>query len=207
MAVPETVDMNLQRTDGGHAEEDGRHSSDHEDSPCAVDAQESPEGAQLSELIGLLRELRDAFYTKTQQDEAKRLLVSKMVDRLDALESDFLFREFRKPICQELIMLLDRVSSLSTQLPHDEQATAALKSIERELLEILKHQGVTTLEQPDNAFNEEIQEVLQVERTSDPCMDGIVLRVLRAGFSYRGTVLRPQGVAVARFKEEVAEDE
>lgn len=158
-------------------------------------------------LLGLVSELLNDLREKTERDSAKDLLVSRVVERLDALERDFLFREFRQPVFRDLVLLTDRLASLSAQFGDSEDVAAAFKSIERELLEVLRRQGVTPIEATCEAFNAESQEAVAVECTDDPAMDSVVLAVRRRGFSYRGTILRPQGVVVARLQKEVAEDE
>ena len=164
-------------------------------------------GDDTKALMGLVSELLNELRERTERDTAKDLLVSRVVERLDALERDFLFREFRQPVFRDLVLLTDRVTSLSAQFGDSKAVAAAFESIERELLEILRRQGVTPIEATCEAFNAESQEVVAVECTDDPAMDSAVLAVKRRGFSYRGTILRPQGVVVARLQKEVAEDE
>lgn len=156
--------------------------------------------ASLSQLLAELRE-------RSEKDASKDLLIARVVERLDALERDFLFREFRQPVFRDLILLADRVASLSVQFEDGTAAAIALESIEREILEVLRRQGVTPIDESYRIFNVDSQEALAVECTDDPSMDSVVLEVKRRGFSYRGTVLRPQGVVVARLKKEETKDE
>ncbi len=184
-----------------------REQSDVESAPSDSCPKVAPNDDEQENVLALLCKILDELTEKARRDSAKDILISRVVERLDELERDFLFREFRQPIFQDLMLLCDRAATLSAQFEDDAAATTALESIERELLEILRRQGVTPIEVSGTAFNPNLQEALAVESTDNPAMESAVLEVRRRGFAFRGTVIRPQGVMVAKHIKEVAEDE
>ncbi len=181
--------------------------SDVESNPSNVRCDVASSTDELANTISLLSKLLDELSAQAKRDSAKELLISRVVERLDNLERDFLFREFRQPIFQDLMLLSDRATVLSAQFEDDAATTTAFQSIERELLDILRRQGVTPIDESGTVFNPKLQEAMAIESTHDPGMECAVLAVRRRGFTYRGTVIRPQGVVVARYAKEGSCDE
>ena len=163
--------------------------------------------AQLVELRQALEDLQEQFSEKITRDDAKRLLISKVVERMEKLESDFLFREFRKKLFLDVIMLYDRVVRLSKDKEWTDLEDEVLGSIATEILQVLKQQCVVRVVASSSAFDESIQEALDVVETSDESMDATVSEILRDGFVYRDVLLRPQGVVVRTFRRKEANDE
>lgn len=161
---------------------------------------------QIAELRQSVDDLQKQFTDKIARDDVKRLAVSTVVDRMEKLEADFVFTEFRKRLFLDLIMLYDRVVRLSKDTPADDMPEAC-GSIATELLQILKHQGVQRVEASSPEFDSSIQQALKIVETSEASIDGTVGEVLRDGFVYRDVVLRPQGVVVARTTKKESYDE
>ena len=157
---------------------------------------------QMVKLCQAVESLQGQFTEKIAHDDVKRLAVSKVVDRMEKLESDFLFKEFRKRLFLDLIMLYDRAVRLSKDVTDADNMLKALGSIAAELLQILKHQGVQRVEVSSPKFDPSIQQVLNVVETSETSMEGTVDKILMEGFIYRGVLLRPQGVVIRRSTKE-----
>lgn len=162
---------------------------------------------QMAKLCQAVGSLQDQFTGKIARDDVKSLAVSKVVDRMEKLEADFLFKEFRKRLFLDLIMLYDRVVRLSRDTTDADDILEAFGSIATELLQILKHQGVLRVEASSPKFDPSIQQVLDVVETSETSMDGTVDKILMEGFVYRDVLLRPQGVVIARSTKEEFCDE
>lgn len=162
---------------------------------------------QMVELRQAVGSLQQQFTDRIARDDAKRLVISKVVDRMEKLEADFLFKEFRKRLFLDLIMLYDRVVRLTKDTESTDGVSAAYDSIATELLQILKHQGVLRVEASSPTFDESIQQALDVVETPETSMNGTVSEILMEGFVYRDVLLRPQGVVVARSTKEESCDE
>ena len=162
---------------------------------------------QMVELRQAVASLQEQFTERIARDDVKRLAVSKVVDRMEKLEVDFLFKEFRKRFFLDLIMLYDRVVRLSRDTADADGIPATYDSIATELLQILKHQGVQRVEAPSPKFDASIQQALDVVETSETSMDGTVSKIIMDGFVYRDVLLRPQGVVITRSTKEEFCDE
>ena len=162
---------------------------------------------QMVELCQAVDSLQDQFSKKIAYDDVKRLAVSKVVDRMEKLEADFLFKEFRKRLFLDLIMLYDRVVQLSKDISNADNVLEAFGSIATELLQILKQQGVQRVEVLSPKFDPSIQQVLDVVEVSETSMEDTVDKILMEGFIYRDVLLRPQGVVIARSTKEEFCDE
>lgn len=162
---------------------------------------------QMVALCQAVGSLQEQFTERIARDDVKRLAVSKVVDRMEKLEADFLFKEFRKRLFLDLIILYDRVVRLSRDTADMDSIPEAYSSIATELLQILKHQGVQRVEASSPKFDPSIQQALDVVETSETSMDGTVNKILMDGFVYRDVLLRPQGVVIARSTKEESCDE
>jgi len=162
---------------------------------------------QMVKLCQAVGSLQDQFTERIARDDVKRLAISKVVNRMEKLEADFLFKEFRKRLFLDLIMLYDRVVRLSKDITDADDILEAFGSIATELLQILKHQGVQRVEALSPKFDASIQQALDVVETPETSMDGTVSKILMDGFVYRDVLLRPQGVVIARSTKEEFCDE
>ena len=76
----------------------------------------------------------------------------------------------------------------------------ALRSYAAEILIILRGLGVEQIQGVSGRFNPQHQRVVDVELTTQPELDGHIAKILRAGFTWNSTILRPEEVIV--FKQE-----
>lgn len=127
-------------------------------------------------------------------------------------------RASQKPTIDHLIALLDRIcderSFLGAAFRKDPELTAhlgcrhlhersdeALGSFVREEMMILATLGIEPLQGPAGRFNPKLQKVVGVDPTSDPQRDGQVSKIVRAGFVWHGSVLRPEQVSVFKMEK------
>ncbi len=126
-------------------------------------------------------------------------------------------RTAQRPIIEQLIALFDRLRDEAALLVASyrkdpdlslhlggrqlqERYDAAVRSFGVEIVMILRGLGVEVIEGAGGKFNPHLQKVVGVEMAPRPELDGQVARILRAGFSWNGVVLRPEQVIV--FKKE-----
>lgn len=131
--------------------------------------------------------LRDLFQRRLLDDKVKAKAIDELSSSLDG--------HFMRPLLRELILLLDRINTFADEHLNEQSSDFAL-SIYEELLLILQHYG---LEQIKTApvFDFRIQRVVGM-RESEGCEDGHIVEVVRKGYEYLGSVLRPEEVIIAR---------
>jgi hypothetical protein len=94
---------------------------------------------------------------------------------------------------RELIRLRDWVLSATRGGP--QTAPEALRTLYRELGEVLEKEGMTLLEE-SGPYNWRWQEVLSTRVTDDPSQDETVCSTVRPGYLFHGKLVRPQQVIV-----------
>ncbi len=119
----------------------------------------------------------------------------------------------QRPIVDQLIALCDRINDERTFLTASyrkepdlalqlgcrqlqERSDSAVRSFASEVLIILRAVGVEPIAAGAGPFDPVIQRVVGVEPTSRADLDGHVSRIVRAGFVWAGTLLRPESVYV-----------
>ncbi len=122
-------------------------------------------------------------------------------------------RAAQRPIVDQLIALYDRINDeraflnasyrkepdLALQLgcrQLQERSDSAVRSFASEVLIILRTVGVEPIAAGAGPFDPVNQRVVGVEPTSRADLDGHVSRIVRAGFVWAGTLLRPESVYV-----------
>ncbi len=130
----------------------------------------------------------------------------------------------QRPIVDQLIALLDRIREergfLASWYRKDpnlsfdigarqlyERYDAAIGSLASESLMILRGLGVEQIDGGSGRFNPQIQEVVDVELTRRPELDGQVARIVRGGFLWNGAILRSERVVVYKKKENQTHEE
>ncbi len=145
-----------------------------------------------------LGELKDQL-TEATSDAARKTILRPIVDQLVAMrdrvlaEREFLSASYhREP---------ELHGHLGCRQLH-QQAEAVLTSLSQELLSILRQLDVIPIQAPAGQFNPRHQQIVSVEPTSDPQRDGHVSKILRPGYLWCGTVLRPEWVVVYKLTKE-----
>jgi len=99
--------------------------------------------------------------------------------------------------------LLPVVDDLERMLEHVGQEEGAVaegaRLIYQKFLEILRSQGLESVDGVNEPFDPEVHHALQTVAVGDPELDGRVLRVTKKGYKYKGRLLRPAEVVVGRY--------
>jgi len=157
-----------------------------------------------------LAELRELFETKIFKDKDKGELIRRLYGEVDRYREDFIFKYITKRMYMDLIRLFDRISGLvrflETTSNVDKDILDNIRSFQKEILHILKRQDVLLIDRETPKFNEEFQEAIDLKPVSRPEDDQTVIEVVRRGFTYHGTILRPEEVVVGKYKEKKEDD-
>jgi molecular chaperone GrpE (heat shock protein) len=126
-------------------------------------------------------------------------------------------RSALRPVIEQFLAMLDRVvdertylaagyrkdPELASNLPCRllfERYDDALKSCSIELHLILGNLGVHPLAGTAGRFDAHCQKVVGTEPTSNPDLDGHVARIVAEGFTWNGSMLRPERVVVYKLE-------
>jgi len=145
----------------------------------------------------LRKALQEACSTTTQR-AAQRPVVDGLIALLDRIrdEREFLTTWYRKDTQLAL--------QLGCRQLH-ERYDDAVGSFAAEIHMILRSLGVEQIAGCSGPFNPQHQRVVALEMAANPDLDGHVAKIVRAGFTWNGTILRPEHVVV--FKLERKSDE
>lgn len=195
-----TVDLDEDAVDLGEADETRG------DSEVADEASEE-EGAPLDERSA--EELRAAL-ANTQ----KRL--DEYVDHLRRERAEF--ENFRKRAARErqeamergeqqlverLLSVLDNfgLALEAASKSEDEGLAKGVQMVHSELVSALTESGLEEIPGEGATFDPEVHEAMMSEETSEPLSEPMVTEVLRPGYRFKGRVLRPASVKVARSEQ------
>jgi molecular chaperone GrpE (heat shock protein) len=120
-------------------------------------------------------------------------------------------RAAQRPIVDQLIALYDRIDderaflNISYRKEPDlglnlgcrqlqERSDSAIRSFAAEVLIILRAVGVEPFAAGAGRSDPRIQNIVGVEPTSQADLDGHIARIIRAGFTWNGTQVRPESV-------------
>ena len=126
-------------------------------------------------------------------------------------------RAILRPVIDRLIRFLDRIHDereflaawyrKNPELPlHlgsrqvQERYDDAVGSLATEVHMILRGLGVEPIQGCSGPFNPQHQHVAGVESTARSELDGHVAKIVRAGFTWSGTMLRPEAVVVFKLE-------
>lgn len=159
----------------------------------------------ISNLSDKVEELLCLFKEKIQKDETKDSLFEMLNSKLSKYEQDFIFEHIKKRLFSDLILLFDRVENLIRATKEGkidlQRFEAALDSFCKEILQILKRQGVKLIQTECDKFNEEYQEAIDTKRVDSREKDQDIIEVVRKGFLYDNKLLlRPEEVIVAKYE-------
>jgi molecular chaperone GrpE len=129
--------------------------------------------------------------------QQKDLAFNRLYEELDAYKRANAFQDL-KPLYIDLILLYDRMHTANQQC--ESGASAVLGSLQQELLEILYRRDIEQAAPVSDAFDPAIQRAVGSQPVDTAELQGKVLSVLREGFTYRGSVLRPQEVIIGKFQ-------
>ena len=142
-----------------------------------------------------LREYIAAYKSKTAEtDEIRIRLHKENENRLEQIKADF----FKK-----LVPILDNLkrATESAQSSADyESLKQGIEMIHSQWLGTLKESGVEIIPTSDRKFDPQTDEAYMTVETTDPGQDNWVVEELEAGYLFKGRLLKPAKVKVAKLK-------
>jgi molecular chaperone GrpE len=166
---------------------------------------ESPEKATSETREKELELLRKSL--QEEKDRAEQYLSSlkylkaefENYQKRTAREMDELIKRGSERLARKLLSVVDdfeRTIMASKAVGDQSKLLTASEMILKELLKILKSEGIAKIEALGKKFNPELHEAVTVNRTDKSPPDTVV-EELRPGYMFEGRVLRPSMVAVA----------
>lgn len=200
-----TVDLDEDAADLGEADEAGVDPGEVADEATAEAIEE--EGPPLDERSP--EELRAAL-----ADTQQRL--DEYVDHLRRERAEF--ENFRKRAARErqeamergeeqlverLLSVLDNfgLALEAASKSEDEGLAKGVQMVHSELVSALSQSGLEEIPGEGTTFDPEVHEAMMSEETSEPLSEPVVTQVLRPGYRFKGRVLRPASVKVARSEQ------
>ncbi|MEF8733828.1 MAG: nucleotide exchange factor GrpE [Candidatus Accumulibacter meliphilus] len=150
-----------------------------------------------------MAELHRVFEEKIRDDVTKGDLFEKLYRDLANYRDDFVFANITRRVFTDLIRLFDRVDALveedSVAHLQREDILDQVRSFRSEILQALRRQEVSIIDDGPGSFDEMVQEAVDVAAVPRREDDQKVLTVVSRGFRHRGRLLRPECVVVGRF--------
>ena len=170
---------------------------------------EEPRKKLVDTLDAAKRELETLRHA-LQEEKAKS---NEYVNRLKYLQADFenstkrLRREAEEAVrsgneqlilrIMEVAENLERAVEAGEKMGEKSELTAGVGMILKQLNEILRQEGLEAIPTEGKQFNPTLHEALAQMETEEEA-EGTILKELKRGYMYRGRVLRPSKVEVAK---------
>lgn len=148
-------------------------------------------------ILDELAQIRKIIEGQLSCDQRKDEAFERLYQELDAVKRNKVFEDYR-PLFIDLILLYDRLQAAKAD--SESIGIDVLESLQSELKEILSRREIKSMENAPDVFDPVTQRAVSIESVQSVEHDGKVIRVLREGFAYKGTVLRPQEVVVGRYQ-------
>lgn len=173
-----------------------------------------PQDISMAQILSLIENsnkkldgLTRLFEDKIAEDETKGILFEKLHGELSQYRDDFVFDKILRRLFLDLIGLFDRIVEVKEHVNPSELVSGDiienLNSFCEEILQILKKQEVTLIENAEEFFNEEFQEAMDIEVTNIPSDNLKIAQIIKKGFIFRGhRLLRPEIVTIKKYKED-----
>lgn len=169
------------------------------------------------DLPGLISGLHEVL---DQKNGLNQRMFDALHEELKGYKDGFLLESVHKPIIRDLISLYDDLSAIHRQMQESVAEAArlsegpALKLFEQLktmdtniehncefIVEVLARLEVVMLPFGTGKLDKHSQRAVAVEIAEDPDDDGLVIRSVKPGFSWKGRVLRPEEVIIKKWKE------
>jgi molecular chaperone GrpE (heat shock protein) len=155
-----------------------------------------------------------------QKNGLNQRMFDAMHEELKGYKDGFLLESVHKPIIRDLISLYDDLSAIHRQMqeavadaakmPSEiaERLLTRLKRMDTNiehncefLIEVLARLEVMMLPVGEGRLDKHTQKTVASEMAEDPDDDGLIVRVVKRGFLWKGRVLRPEEVIIKKWKE------
>lgn len=163
--------------------------------PAAPAAAPDPRLDRLLEKVGILEQL----FVKRIKDDGVHAAAYNTLHQDMSKYRDDAFRGAQKPLLKGLVLLYDTMKRSLAGLA-DGAGKAAVELHVEELLEVLSRHEVERMAEVPAKYDKAVQQALGTEPAAGPEEDQAVVRVVRDGFRWNGSVLRPQEVVIKSYK-------
>jgi molecular chaperone GrpE (heat shock protein) len=155
-----------------------------------------------------------------QKSGLNQRMFDAMHEELKGYKDGFLLESLHKPIIRDLISLYDDLTTIHRQMQdavadaaklpaevaqkHQERLKTMDTNIEHNcefIIEVLARLEVSMLPVGSGKYDKQTQRAVAIEIAEDPDEDGMVVRVVKRGFFWKGRVSRPEDVIVKKWKE------
>ncbi len=161
-----------------------------------------PEQAHIEELEKALsqeKKLADEYLCSLKYLQADFENYKRRINRETPLMSEAGVRR----VTIELLVVLDELEcalSAGRTSKGNEAIVEGLELIEKKLVSILEKEGLTKIEAVGKKFDPNRHEAMMQVKSNDQA-DGTIVEEIRAGYSFKGQVIRPSLVKVTTRKE------
>lgn len=171
------------------------HTSDPHDTETTASGEAAPDGAAETSPLDALQKERDDLYDRLLRKTAEFDNFRKRVER-DRKE---MIEWAAADVLSDLIAVVDDFDrALAAEAPPEAQAyKAGLELIHRQLAELLKKRGVTTVEALGADFDPHLHQAVAYEEVAG-AREGEVVNVMAKGYKLGDRLLRPALVTVAK---------
>jgi molecular chaperone GrpE len=165
------------------------------------DAQEAPqpdagEAVALADALAQAERTRDEYLDHLRRERAEfenyRRRTAK--ERMDALDRG------AEQVVTNLLSVLDNFgfALAAAETSEDDSLAKGVRMVHDQLVDVLRQAGLEEITPLGREFDPVEHEAMLTEEATEPTEDPIVTEVLRAGYRFKGRVLRPASVKVAR---------
>ncbi len=161
--------------------------------------------AKNSETLSPLERIEENLRALRNTESVNQRLFNSLHEELRSYRDDFLRDSLQKPMIRDLIVLLDDLSLVAESVRQSANATetpswhANLDNTTHTLVEILHRLEVDEIGATPKV-DRAIHRVASCEATDVEAEDGVIVKRLKRGFTWRGKVLRPEEVVAKRFE-------
>lgn len=169
----------------------------------AVSSGRDPILSSLASLSADLASLRLVVEKRLSYDRAKEKAFDHLYAELEDFKRDAAYQE-KRPMLIDLILLFDRMEVIYNDVRSSASVPPSfaelLQTLSDELLEILYRREVEMITSSSKSFDPRWQRAIGAESTNIPSENNQVAQVVRRGFRYRQTILRPEEVIIRKYQ-------
>jgi molecular chaperone GrpE (heat shock protein) len=157
-----------------------------------------------TELGMQLQRMAEQIVAVRNTESVNQRLFNSLHDELKSYRDNFLRESLQKPFIRDLVVLLDDLSTIASQMENAGVAgavarwSANLQNAIHSLVEILHRMEVTEIE-PKERVDRTLHRVVSYEPAEFAEDDGRIVMRIKRGFIWRNQVLRPEEVVAKRF--------
>ncbi len=169
----------------------------------AVPSGRDPILSSLTNITAELASLKMVVEKRLNYDRAKEKAFDHLYQELEYFKRDAAYQE-QRPMLIDLILLYDRMEVIYQDVRSASNVPPSvadlLQTLSDELLEILYRREVEMITSTSTVFDPRWQRAIGAEHTNIPSEDNKVVQVVRRGFRYRQTILRPEEVIIRKYQ-------